>query len=113
VLQLPLSYQTNGGPLGVEVDDTFFTTSSQGFILFADKGLNKIFKLSKNGWAPGVAYTAADGGQFVGTIDMTSGIITPIVTGLVAPGGLMFVDTSKRGWPSWKYDEQSCHDDRQ
>ena len=113
VLQLPLSYQTNSGPMGVEVDDTFFTTSSQGFILFADKGLNKIFKLSKNGWAPGVAYTAADGGPFVGTIDMTTGIITPIVTGLVGPGGLMFVDTSKRGRSSWKHDEQSCRDDRE
>jgi len=113
VLQLPLSYQTPNGQVGVEVDDTFFTTSSQGFILFADKGLNKIFKLSKNGWAPGVAYTAADGGPFVGTIDLTTSIITPIVTGLVGPGGLMFVDTSKHGWPDWKRDDNACRDDRE
>ena len=113
VLQLPLSYQTPSGPMGVEVDDSFFTTSSQGFILFADKGLSKIFKLSKNGWAPGVAYTAADGGPFVGTIDLTTGIITPIVTGLVGPGGLMFVDTSKHGWPDWRRDDNACRDDRE
>jgi hypothetical protein len=49
VLQLPLSYLTPGGPMGVEVDDTFFTSSTEGFILFADKGLNQVFKLSKNG----------------------------------------------------------------
>jgi hypothetical protein len=113
VLQLPLSYQTNSGPLGVEVDDTFFTTSSQGFILFTDKGLNKIFKLSKNGWAPGVAYTAADGGPFVGTIDLTSGVITPVVTGLVNPGGLLFVDTTKGGLSTGKRDEESCREDRE
>jgi hypothetical protein len=113
VLQLPLSFQTKSGPMGVEVDDTFFTTSSQGFILFADKGLNKVFKLSKNGWAPGVAYTAADGGPFVGTIDLTTGVITPIVKNLVGPGGLMFVDTSKRDLSSWKNGEESCRDDRQ
>jgi hypothetical protein len=39
-------------------------------------------------------YTAADGGPFVGTLDLTSGVVTPIVTGLAAPGGLVFVDTT-------------------
>jgi hypothetical protein len=32
----------------------------------------------------------------VGTIDLTSGVITPIVTGLKGPGGMAFVDTTKR-----------------
>ena len=35
-----------------------------------------------------------DGGPFVGTIDLTTGVITPIVTGLSGPGGLVFVDTT-------------------
>ena len=112
VLQLPLTYQTNSGPMGVEVDDTAFTTSSEGFILFADKKLNKVFKLSKNAFAPGAAYTAADGGPFVGTIDMTTGVITPIVTGVVNPGGLVFVDTSKHGQSNWKRDDDACRADR-
>ena len=72
-------------------------TSSEGFILFADKSLNTVYRLGKKAFAPGAAYTAADGGPFVGTIDMTSGIITPIVTGLGNPGGLVFVDASPRG----------------
>ena len=38
---------------------------------------------------------AADGGPFGGTLDMSTGIITPIVTGLNGPGGLIFVDTSE------------------
>jgi hypothetical protein len=70
-------------------------TSTQGFILFADKGLNTVYKISRNAFSPGTAFTAADGGPFVGTVDFTTGVITPIVTGLKNPGGMMFVDTSK------------------
>jgi hypothetical protein len=95
VLRLPLSYLTPAGPVSVETDDTAFITSTQGFILFADKGLNTVYKISRNAFSPGTAFTAADGGPFVGTLDFTTGIITPIVTGLSNPGGMMFVDTSK------------------
>jgi hypothetical protein len=95
VLRLPLTFLTPGGPMSVETDDTAFVTSSQGFLIFADKGLNTVYTLQKNAFAPGSAYTAADGGPFVGTLDTTTGVITPIVTGLSNPGGMMFVDTSK------------------
>jgi hypothetical protein len=109
VLHLPLSYQTASGMTPVEVDDTAFVTSTEGFILFADKGLNKVFMLKKKAFAPGVAYTAADGGPFVGTIDLTSGVITPIVTGLSGPGGLVFVDTSKHQGER-EENQDSCRD---
>lgn len=95
VLRLPLSYLTPAGAVPVETDDTAFITSTQGFILFADKGLNTVYKLSRNAFSPGTAFTAADGGPFVGTVDFTTGVIAPIVTGIKSPGGMMFVDTSK------------------
>ena len=95
VLRLPLSYNAPDGVTPVETDDTVFVTSSEGFLLFADKGLNTVFALHKNAFAPGTAYTAADGGPFVGTLDMTSGVVTPVVTGLVGPGGMVFVSTSR------------------
>ena len=79
----------------VETDDTAFVTSSDGFLLFADKGLNTVFAIHKRAFSPGVAYTAADGGPFVGALDLTSGVITPVVTGLVNPGGMVFVNTSR------------------
>src|ERR1700676_152221 len=110
VLHLPLSYQTLSGPMAVEVDDTAFVTSTEGFILFADKGLNKVFALKKKAFTPGAAYTAADGGPFVGTIDLTTGVITPIVTGLGNPGGLVFVDTTKRHGDFHQEDGDSCRD---
>jgi hypothetical protein len=95
VLRLSLSYRTATGTAPVEVDDTNFVTSTEGFILFADKKLNKVFALKRKAFVPGSAYTAADGGPFVGTLDLTTGVITPIVTGIGAPGGLVFVDTSR------------------
>jgi hypothetical protein len=110
VLHLPLSYMTPSGSVPVEVDDTAFVTSTEGFILFADKGLNKVFSLKKKAFAPGAAYTAADGGPFVGTIDLTSGVITPIVTGLSGPGGLVFVDTTKRESEGHPEGGDSCRD---
>jgi len=111
VLHLPLSYQTSSGPMSVEVDDTAFVTSSQGFLLFADKGLNTVYTISKQAFAPGTAYTAADGGPFIGRLDMTTGVITPIVTGVSNPGGMVFVDTSKHfGDDFQKEDGDACRD---
>jgi hypothetical protein len=96
-IKVPLRFRASGGLQAVETDDTNFATSSQGFILFADKVLNATFVLQKKVFAPGEAYTAADGGPFVGTVDLSTGIITPVVTGLGDPGGLVFVDTSGHG----------------
>jgi hypothetical protein len=110
-LRLPLSYRTPSGPMAVETDDTAFITSSEGFLLFADKGLNTVYTLKKNAFSPGTAYTAADGGPFVGTLDFTTGVVTPLVTGLVGPGGMVFVDTSKRDNDDSRHEERSfCRD---
>ena len=95
-LRLPMSYQGTNGLTPVETDDTVFVTSAQGYILFADKNLNEVFKVRRSAFSPGQAYTAADGGPFVGALDVTSGVITPVVTGLGDPGGMQFVDTSVR-----------------
>jgi hypothetical protein len=114
VLRLPLNYLTPATPTGVtavEVDDTAFVTSTEGFILFADKKLNKVFSLKRDAFVPGAAYTAADGGPFIGAIDMTTGIITPVVNGVVNPGGLVFVDTTKHDEDdSRDSDRNSCRD---
>lgn len=94
VLHLPLTYHSNDGTARVEVDDTNFATSTSGYFLVADKTLNAVYAIHKKAFAPGAAYTAADGAHMVGALDMSTGFITPIVTGLSDPGGLVFVDTS-------------------
>jgi hypothetical protein len=88
--RLPLSLE--GKP--VQVDDTAFATSTQGFVLFADKVLNTVFKLSKEVFAPNAVFTAANSGPVVGALDMNTRAVMPIVTGLGNPGGMVFVDTS-------------------
>ena len=110
-LRLPLSYATGGGLASVETDDTAFVTSTEGFLIFADKKLNQVFILRKNVFVPGTAFTAADGGPFVGTLDFTTGVITPIVTGLSNPGGMMFVDTSHHDDNGDNHN--TCGDERQ
>jgi hypothetical protein len=110
-LRLPLSYTSSTGSTAVEVDDTAFVTSSEGYILFADKTLNTVYKLKRTAFSPGTAYTAADGGPFVGALDMASGVITPIVTGVKGPGGLVFVDQSERaGHHQEDASGSQCHD---
>lgn len=92
-LRLPLSTMMAGSPAAVEVDDTAFVTSGHGCLLFADKGLNTVYMIKRTAFSPGTAFTAADGGPFVGALDMTTGLITPVVTGVQDPGGMVFVST--------------------
>jgi hypothetical protein len=77
--------------------------------MFIDSSFVDLVKLVKSP-ASHLAYTAADGGPFVGTIDLTSGVITPIVTGLSGPGGLVFVDTTKRESEGHPEGGDSCRD---
>jgi len=93
-LQLPLTIHTDSGTTPVQVDDTNFTTSSEGFILISDKTLNNVYKLTRQAFPPNVAFTAANSAATVGTLDFNTGVITPVVTGLGNPGGLVFVDAS-------------------
>ncbi|MGA8220355.1 MAG: hypothetical protein WB780_01790 [Candidatus Acidiferrales bacterium] len=108
-LRLPLSFLSAAGPMPVETDDTAFVTSTEGFLIFADKGLNTVYTLRRNAFSPGSAFTAADGGPFVGTLDLTTGVITPVVTGLSNPGGMMYVDTSKHDGDQ-DQDQNVCRD---
>jgi hypothetical protein len=111
-LRLPLSFLTPAGPMPVETDDTAFVTSTEGFLIFADKGLNTVYTLKRNAFSPGSAFTAADGGPFVGTLDLTTGVVTPVVTGLKNPGGMMYVDTSKHDGNSDQGQNQNACRDR-
>jgi hypothetical protein len=110
---LPLSFEGATGSQRVQADDSAFATSTQGFILFADKGLNTVFKLSKQVFAPNAVYTAANTGPFVGTLDMNTGVVTPIVTGLSAPAGMVFVDTSpSAGEQDQNHNRNQCNQDQ-
>ena len=99
VLEIPVT-----SPYGpAMVDDTLFTPNADGYILIADKDANTVYRLRRNAFVPGSAYSAAqasDGStgattySFVGKLDPEYGLLTPVVTNLGNPGGLAFVKTN-------------------
>ena len=97
VLEIPLS-----SPYGMpQVDDTLFTPNVDGYILVADKNSNTVYAIRKTVFAPGAAYSSAQTGSgstaqaFVGKLDPSFGLLTPVVTGLTSPGGMAFVATNQ------------------
>jgi hypothetical protein len=91
---VPLTTPDSDTPMA---DDTVFARSATGRILVADKTTNTIYWISAPYFAPGAAYTAAQNSAgttgFVGQINLTTGRLTPIVTGLGNPGGMAFIST--------------------
>lgn len=87
VLKIPLSM----GGVPVEVNDTIFVSSTSGRLFITDRDGDAIYELTKPYFPPNEVYTAADANNAVGLLDMNTGIITPVVTGLVNPEGLAFL----------------------
>ena len=90
-----------GGPTtgDTQLDDTVFTTQSAGELLVADKDLNAVFAITAPYFGPG-AYSAVSlfatpagdpTASFVGQTNLTTGFVTPIVTGMSDPGGMAFI----------------------
>jgi hypothetical protein len=93
VLRVPLTL--SGSP--VEVDDTTFTTSASsgatstaGTIFITDASTNTIYTLTKPYFPANEVYSALDVAGDVGLVDLNTGIVTPVVTGLTSPRGLAF-----------------------
>jgi hypothetical protein len=107
-IQIPLS-SPSGTP---QVDDTVFTSSSDGFLLVADRDAETVYAISKAAWIPGSAYTAGNVGTLglVARLDLESGQLTPIVTGLNSPHGMAFVRTrdEEDSDSQWDRHEDAC-----
>lgn len=82
-----LGLTLDGAP--VQVDDTVWATSSYGTILVSDRDGETIYAVSKDIFSPGAAYSATP--TSVGSLDMDTGVITNVVTGMVSPHGMAFV----------------------
>lgn len=98
-LVVPLTYPTGSDTFaGLMADDTAFATANDGFIIFADKGLQTVYKITTPYFSIGAAYTAFqdDTGTlgFLGRTDFSTGVSTPIVTGLGNPAGIAFIPSS-------------------
>ncbi len=102
VFVVPLTSAAGGATVGnTQLDDTVFTTQSQGRILVADKDLGAVYSITAPYFAPDAAYSAVSvfpspaapnpTESFVGQTNLTTGFVTPIVTGMSNPGGMAFI----------------------
>jgi hypothetical protein len=96
VLRVPLKL----GGLAVEVNDTIFTTSATTFeastagtVFITDTNANAIYMLTKPYFPPNEVYTAANVVNDVGLVNLSTGVVTPVVTGFLGVHGLAFSPT--------------------
>jgi hypothetical protein len=80
------------------LDDTVWATTGQGELLVTDGTLNAIFTIrthfvvsSLNKWIYTEAPNDSGTSSFVGTVDTSTGFVTPAVIGFGKPTGLYFL----------------------
>ena len=73
----------------VQIDDTVFATSSHGVILVSDRDGETVYAITKDIFSPSAAYSATP--TSVGRLNMDTGAITSVVTGMVSPHGMAFI----------------------
>ena len=85
-------------PVGNQLDDTVWATSTKGRLLVADGVSGSTYWVTETQFGSGVVYTQApdDFGVvgFVGVVDLSTGFITPVVIGFIHPTGMLFVPNS-------------------
>jgi hypothetical protein len=86
VFQVPL---TSGGS-AVQVDDTIFPSASQGVFLVSDRDAETVYSVTAPFFGPD-PFSAAP--SFVGQLNLSTGVLTPIVSGLVNAHGMTFIPT--------------------
>src|SRR5580704_316840 len=80
--------------IGTQIDGAAWATATTGTMLVVDAGTNKVTSMSGS-FTPGTLFISApnDSGVagFVGTVNLTTGAITPVATGFSSPKGLLFI----------------------
>jgi hypothetical protein len=86
-LRLHLSNATSN----ITVDDTVFPTTPSGTIYVVDTKANTVYAVKSDAFQPGGAYSASDSNGILGKVDLSTGLVSPIVTGMKSPHGALFV----------------------
>jgi hypothetical protein len=82
---------TNGTQTQITVDDTVFPTTPAGTIYVVDTKGNTVYAVKSEAFQPGGAYSASDSDGILGKVDLSNGLVTPVVTGMKTPHGALFV----------------------
>jgi hypothetical protein len=81
----------NGTSTQITVDDTVFPTTPKGTILVVDTKGDTVYAVKSDAFQPGGAYSASDSDGILGKVDLSTGLVTPIVTGMKSPHGALFI----------------------
>jgi hypothetical protein len=84
---------SNGTTTQVTVDDTAFPTQASGTIYVVDTKANVVYAVASSVFPPNSAFSASDTTGVLGRVDLQTGKLTPIVTGMQSPHGALFVST--------------------
>jgi len=79
---------TEGG-VGVQPDGLTVATSDHGTLYVIDNAAGTITALDTTGWAAGTVFVGSPGG--IGTLNLSTGVISPLANGFGSPKGLLFV----------------------
>jgi hypothetical protein len=82
---------SNGTAKQITVDDTVFPTTPSGTIYVVDTKGDTVYAVKSDAFQPGGAYSASDSDGILGKVDLSTGLVTPIVTGMQTPHGALFV----------------------
>jgi hypothetical protein len=84
---------SNGTTTQVTVDDTVFPTQASGTIYVVDTPANVVYAVTSNVFPPNSAFSASDTTHILGRVDLQTGKLTPIITGMQSPHGALFVSS--------------------
>jgi hypothetical protein len=82
---------TNDTTSQITVDDTLFPTTPSGTIYVVDTKGDTVYAVTSDAFQPGGAYSASDSDGILGKVDLSTGLVTPVVTGMQSPHGALFV----------------------
>ncbi len=91
-----ISYLPLKGPKQAKVsglDDSLFVTASNGKLFLTDTGSNRVMSIDLTGVATGSLIASVASLKALGLINLKTGLVTPLVTGLNGPHGLAFAET--------------------
>ncbi|HMD46284.1 MAG TPA: hypothetical protein VKG43_09000, partial [Acidimicrobiales bacterium] len=81
-------------PIGTQVDDVTWASAASGALFLTDNANNEIYRISGT-FTPGTVFVSVpnDSGvaSFVGTLNLSTGQVTPVAVGFSNPHGMIFV----------------------
>jgi hypothetical protein len=85
-------------PVGTQLDDTVWATSTHGSLLVSDGTTGQTYWVKSDNFVAGTIYTEMPDDSGVagalGTVDPSTGIITPFAVGFGKPTGMLFVPSA-------------------